>query len=360
MKRKFSLVVAILLALALVLAACGGSGGDAGSAAGGSSGGGKGQNDKVYEFDFNNLRSQNNAQSTDIILPWVQLVEEKTNGRVKINVHYNGALGKQDNIYHDLSNGLYDFAIMNTQAVEETENHLITVGDLPLIASGDIELDTKVITEYYNRHKDEVLKDVVVMAVATTPYYHLLSTVPLQKAEDLKGLTIRAGVESEAALYKDGGMVPVDIPPEERYDALHKGIIKAIGTAKYVAVDSRYYEVAKYMYTMPFKTFHQAALMNKASFESLPEDLQKIFTEELFPALADLMTKGNVKLEDQGHEQLAQLIDVTDFPAEEFEKLKAMAKSSEDAGIKNAEKRGLNGAQLVQEYKDIQKQLSGK
>ncbi|ARK29882.1 TRAP transporter substrate-binding protein [Halalkalibacter krulwichiae] len=315
-------------------------------------------NQEVYQFEFNNVSSSLSSTTKDVILPWVEMVEEKTDGRVKINVHHGGALGKIGTVYQDVSNGVYDMATMYSQSVEETENHLITVGDLPFIATNDIEIDSKVMTEFYNRHKDEVLNGVEVMGVTTGGLTNMLSSKPIETIEDFKGLTIRAGADSESAIYFDWGMTPVEVAPEERYDALQRGIITAMGTAKSVAVDSRYYEVVDYYYELPYKTMHVFAIVNENRFQSLPEDLQQLFREELFPAYQELKVRETIIQEDVYLEQLKDEINVSVFPEEELEKLKDITTSSEAAWIDNANKRGLDGEGLLEEYREIQKELA--
>jgi TRAP-type C4-dicarboxylate transport system substrate-binding protein len=222
-------------------------------------------------------------------------------------------------------------------------------------------VDTKVIQEYYKKYKDSVMQDIQVLTVWTAPITHIFSTVPIKSAKDLKDLKIRAGSQSESSIYKDWGMVPVEVAGAERYDALQKGIIDVAGTANMVGTQNHFYEVAPHYVEFPYKTMHAMLIMNKDSFNKLPDDLKEIFENDLIPAYAELSTKTNINDSKTAFEEIKEKVkgkgSVTTLPKEELEKLKEITTSAKEAWLKSAKDRGMDGEKMMKEYKEIQEKI---
>jgi TRAP-type C4-dicarboxylate transport system substrate-binding protein len=352
LKKRIFPLATILMSSALVLAACGGSSEETS---------GKTEKKEVYQLDFNNLNPAQSTITVNVMEPWVKMVEEKTDGRVKINLHHAGALGSIENLMDDIKGGVYDMAETYTQELEDTNNHALTVGDLPFTITNDLEVDTQVIQEYHETIKDEVLQDYKLLTLFTAPPSHIYSKEPIEKVEDFKGLKVRAGTATESSIYKDWGMVPVDVARSERYDALQKGIIDVLGTANFVGLQSHFQEVAPHHVELPYKTVHGMLIMNKDSWEKLPDDLKDIFEKELIPAYAELTNKTNTQEDKKALEEIKKGAEgkgsATTFPEAEVEKLKEKTTSAKEAWIKSAKSHGLDGEALIKKYEEIQEKV---
>src|SRR5690625_880791 len=62
--------------------------------------------DEVYEMDVNNWTSASHHYTKNVWDPWTKMVEEKTDGRVKVHVHQGSALGKSTTVYQDVRGGV--------------------------------------------------------------------------------------------------------------------------------------------------------------------------------------------------------------------------------------------------------------
>ena len=104
---------------------------------------------------------------------------------------------------------------------------------------------------------------------------------PVRRLEDLSGMKVRCLGGNAAKVLKALGAVPIVIPTGDTYDALRKGIVDGV----VAAWDSL--ETLKWGEILPYTTVSRYAavgapgfvVMNKAKWESLPPDLQKIIDE---------------------------------------------------------------------------------
>ena len=101
---------------------------------------------------------------------------------------------------------------------------------------------------------------------------------PVRRLEDLSGMKVRCLGGNAARVLKALGAVPIVIPTGDTYDALRKGIVDGV----IAAWDSL--ETLKWGEILPYTTVSYYAavgapgfvVMNKAKWDGLPPDLQKI------------------------------------------------------------------------------------
>ena len=359
MKKKFPYsVVLIILVLALIVTACGGSSGKEAQGSDGSTEKAENKAEKVYELNFNNFTSSAGAigQLTE---KWKTMVEEKSNGRIKVNLYHNAALGSATTLLKDVKNGVYDVGLLFSMYHQDSDAFPLTVGDLPFAASSDIVKNTKVMNEYYQKYKDIVVKDVVHMGLVTAAPSYIVSSKPIYKYEDLKGKKGKADGKSETYTYKEWGVVPVDVPLEEVYDSLSKGVIDLLLTSPSQARDQHFTEVAPYLVRVPYRVIQVMPIMNKDFYGSLPDDLKALFDNELNQDLLDLIINQNVIDAEKSLKDFAQLVEgrggIIELSAEDTHLIKSKAKAAWDAWVEDANKRGYPGEQMLNDYKEIAK-----
>jgi TRAP-type C4-dicarboxylate transport system substrate-binding protein len=217
--------------------------------------------------------SHKNAQITD---QWCKEVEKRTNGKVKVR-HYAGAtLTPPAQTYDSVVQGVVD--VGNTVLG-------YTMGKFPLSEVLDYPLGytsgyqaTKLSNAYYAKFKPKEFDDVKVM------YFHSQApglvhnrTRPISKLEDIKGLKMRT-FGSNAEFMKLLGGAPVAMPMGDAYDAISKGVADGL-MCPYEALEGwKLGEVVKYS-TQNYGTAYTAVFivaMNKAKWDSIPPDQQKI------------------------------------------------------------------------------------
>jgi TRAP-type mannitol/chloroaromatic compound transport system substrate-binding protein len=109
--------------------------------------------------------------------------------------------------------------------------------------------------------------------------YHIMLREPLTTNGDLQGRKIRA-TPTYFPLLKLLGASAVTLSPGEIYTALEKGVIDGTTWPSTSMINTRYYEVAKFMIRPTFGNSTIVILMNLAAFNKLDEGQRKILLDE--------------------------------------------------------------------------------
>jgi TRAP-type C4-dicarboxylate transport system substrate-binding protein len=119
----------------------------------------------------------------------------------------------------------------------------------------------------------------IAMPGSNTRGYHIMLREPLTANGDLQGRKIRA-TPTYFPLLKLLGASAVSLPPSEIYTSLEKGVIDGTTWPSTSMINTRYYEVAKFMVRPTFGNSTCLILMNLAAFNRLTEDQRKILLDE--------------------------------------------------------------------------------
>jgi TRAP-type C4-dicarboxylate transport system substrate-binding protein len=106
---------------------------------------------------------------------------------------------------------------------------------------------------------------------------------PVKTPFDLAGLKIAGGgFVAQEYFVKDLGMVPVQMPSSEMYQAVERGVVDAICYGPLMGTTGfRWYEVCKYVVDHPFdRPGNSASIINLKTFNSLPKNLQDLLIKE--------------------------------------------------------------------------------
>jgi len=207
---------------------------------------------------------------------WCKEVEKRTNGRVKVEYYAGQTLTKARQVYDGTVEGLSDLGF-SVLAYTRGRFPVMSAVDLPLgYPSGKVA--TTVINKVYNKFKPKELSDTQVMYLhAHGPGLVHTKGKAVEKMEDMKGLKFRAHGTS-ALVVKALGGTPVSKPMPETYQMLQKGVVDG-GVFPFEADKGwKLGEVTDYI-TAAFDAAYTTSffvVMNKAKWNSLPADVQKI------------------------------------------------------------------------------------
>lgn len=313
--------------------------------------------DKTYELDFNNWLASTSAIAVGAFEPWKELVEEKTDGRVKVNLYHGGVLGQSKTVLDDVRGGVYTVGYAVPSYWYDSAYFVLTIGELPF-AFEDNKTSSKVMSEFAQKYATDIFDKLGVkdMGVTTTDPYVIFGVKPIRIMADMKNKKIRVPGRTFVQMLKEWGAVPTPMPNEDTYTALERGTLDAAYYSPSGARGWKYNEVAPYMTMINTPVIVLNPIMNQQWFDSLPEDLQTLFDEELNPALIDLIvktyTEDVAKTVDAVKEGRGDVIELSD---EDRAPLIAATENDWDNWIKEADKRGLDGKQVMQDFKEIMK-----
>ncbi|MGJ3262843.1 MAG: TRAP transporter substrate-binding protein [Salinarimonas sp.] len=166
---------------------------------------------------------------------------------------------------------------------------------------------------------------------ATTPGLEsFVSKVPLEGVDDLQGLKLRAPEGLVQNVFAAAGAAPVNLPGSEVFTSLDKGVIDAADYTVFSTNQAQgLHDVAKHPV---YPGFHSLPLievsMNKATWDSMPADLQAILEVSVRDFARDMTAR--LALEDQKAVAEARAnpeITVHDWSDEERARFRAIAVS---------------------------------
>jgi TRAP-type transport system periplasmic protein len=354
-EKKWKLFLfAIVSLMVITLAACGGS--DKSSTESGNPDG-KASNDDVIELVVNSWFPSDADVPNNVWKPWEKYVEEKTEGRVKVTVHYNGALAASNEVLEGVKSGLFDVGDTIALYYEDSQLFPLTIGELPFAAGGDPDKAAEIMQEFSAEYIDEIWEGVVKVGVGSPPPNHAFSTKPIDNLNYMKGKTARASTELEALFVESMGGTPTQVSFEELYNSLDKGMIETFFTTKDVFAAMQLADVAPYYLEQPVKIAVGTALMNEDFFNALPKDLQTLFAEDINPKWEELF-KENARKVMERNDEVAKMAEeaggsVAKFSEKELLKFQQYAVPVWDQWVKNANEKGYPGDEMLERYIEI-------
>ena len=236
--------------------------------------------DKKPEFVWRVQTVHAPAETTKLVRPILTDIEKASGGRIKFELFSSGELMPDDQMLPGVLRGTVQ--MIHTIAANDAAPVDIAALDCwpPFQWEGPLEI----LNMYYNRGMREIYEEayeelgpVKVLGVSTTDPLHLLTTKPIYKYEDLKGLKISTD-KIVAPPFLDAGAVAVSVPVSEFYLSGKTGIVDALAwCGAKEAVANSWYEVYPYFLTNRIAGCTLTRWMvNKDAFEKLPQDLQDL------------------------------------------------------------------------------------
>lgn len=306
---------------------------------------------ETINLKFSSPWPPRHPQHTMLIEPWGKRISELTGGRVKVTLFPGQALGKAADHYDMAVKGICDIALTNPMYTP-ARFQLTSVFWLPFMVTSAEDTSVALWKTYDKYFREEYNEVKVLWLYVHAPGQIFTRKKAINTLEDLKGMKIRATNPHIQETLKMLGASPVFIPVPEVYNALERGVVD--GTAmpfeglwvfkQHEVVD---YAVVCNLYTMTFPI-----VMNKAKWESLPADVQKIMEDNI--GLETSRQAGIVydrTEESMKKKVLEHGVKVNELPAEDQAKMQLAGREIREAWAKQAESKGLPGNAVL---KDVQ------
>ncbi|HET6490596.1 MAG TPA: TRAP transporter substrate-binding protein DctP [Syntrophales bacterium] len=304
------------------------------------------------------------VQVVEGLAPFMKEVEARTKGRVKFTHYTSGQLGKQNDMLELLKSGVADMAYIGPSYF---------AGKMPL--SGVFELpqaypSSAVGSEAYWQlsvkgilAKEEWGKHNVypVLAMAYAPYEIFNSKKPGRVPADFKGMKLRTAGGTQDLTARAFGAVSIFKTPQELYESAQRGVVDGALFPVEAIASYKLQEVFKFATRGADVTgFVMAYAVNGKTWNSLPEDIKKIFLDvgleqtRKFGKAADRLSNDYYAQYEKAGMKVATLT-----PAERVAWAQATA-PVEKQWVDNLEKRGLPGKRVLAEYKKYMSSLKKK
>ncbi|MGB6606312.1 MAG: DctP family TRAP transporter solute-binding subunit [Atribacterota bacterium] len=214
-------------------------------------------------------------------LAMADYVKEKSDGKLIIDVHPQGALGAGNTLVENISLGTVDigtggpgllsrlepaWGLIAGQYVFKDAESMFAVLDGPI---GD-EIRDRLISK----------RDIRVLAIGYLGARHLTANKPIYEPEDLKGLKIRIpNIPLRNASFIAWGASPTPMALAEVYLALRQGVVDGQENPLPQIIAAKFYEVQKYLILTGHALNPEILLINEKKYQSLPEEYRNILLE---------------------------------------------------------------------------------
>ncbi len=236
---------------------------------------------------------------------WARAIEERSGGRVKIAFFPGGTLTKAELCYQGVKDGISDIG-MSCLAYTRGRFPLLEALDLP-VGYPDGAAATRIANELVAKYHPAEIDDTHLLYLHAHGPGVLASRKEVRNLDDLKGLKVRATGLSAKIVESLGGAA-VGMPQPETYEALQKGVVEATLCPVETLKGWKQGEVINYVVDTSAVGYTTAMFvtMNRKRWESLPDEIQEIFTATSAEWVARHGNAWNAA-DDEGRELVAEL-----------------------------------------------------
>lgn len=337
-KNNFSLLL-LLGVISIFLAACGNAEADS---------------SKKYELNFNYSASASSDFTKQVVEPWIKSVEEKSDGRLKVNPYSGAALGGLGSGYADIEASVYETGFIIPGLHTDSDMFPLTIGDIPFLLRTP-DLVPKVLNPFIEKYGMDISKEVTYLGVTSTDSYQLFGNSPLKSPADLKSQKVSDSVAGRINLLKNLGATPVSLSNADIYESLERGITDYASYTGVGAMGYKLDEVTDWMTKLDMTVTVMPFYINTAFLDSLPEDLRKLMVEDLGPEFNKLCTDMYTAMADKNigvyEDAVKKHKGGVYVPTEsEIQAWKMPIKDQMADWVKEANKRGYAGQEMMDYY----------
>lgn len=212
--------------------------------------------------------------------PWARKVEADSNGRIKVEIFPSMTLGgKPPELYRQLRDGAADIVWTLTGYTPGVFPR-VEVFELPGVHGGSAEATTLAIQDNFDKIAED-FKDIkpLLLHVNAGNAIHLVNGC-IDGVADLKGLKLRTPSRTGGWMISGWGAEPVGMPVPALPQALSKGVVDGAMIPFEIVPPLKVQELTKCSVTgvngSRFGTSVFMFAMNKARYDSLPDDLKAV------------------------------------------------------------------------------------
>lgn len=303
----------------------------------------------------------NRGARAETVTQFLAAIEEKSEGRIKIEQHWAQSLLTAPKMLEGVRNGVASIVTVSASYMPPEQLYGWRVGDLPVRnpdeVAGAMALYEVSTTNQQIKDEFDRLGVVLLLNYSVGPIQMVCKGEPIRTVADFEGRKVRAATDY-GQIYSKFGAIPVSLPLPKAYQALDSGLIDCSQAYGYVVESYKLHEVSD-SYTMLNGGTIQAngIFMNKRDFDALdPRDQEMIIAlgREYTQLGATAIRERNVtaaKLFAEGVD--GKKLTVVTLPTDELEKLEAESAPFIEAYIEDGKKLGMDGAEIVEAYKAL-------
>lgn len=294
--------------------------------------------DGIYHWRF--VHEENNGSIQDVYAKkFKEVLEEKSNGRVILDLYPVGQIGNATQQAELLQNGGVEFAIVSpgNTGTMIPENQLFS---LHFLFSEDMEKNKEIFKT--SKALNEMLsekyldKNIKVLSYWTEGTMEWTTNKPVNTPDKWKGVKFRVMPSPMiVASYEAYGSNPTPVPYMEVYSGLQLNMIEGQENPISAIEEMKFYEVQKYLTLASSSLYVTTTSVNPNFFNGLPEDMKQIVLETV-EELQDFSFEAQAELNGGALDKITQKsnIEVVKLTEEERELFRKASKSAYDRYVR--------------------------
>lgn len=281
MKKK-ALAMILALAATLSLAACSGGSGTGGSnSAGGAgnNGGGNAGGNPEFVLKIGHDQSESHPYE-NFAQAFKSYVEEKSNGRIQIDIFNSAVLGSETEMTESLRLGTLDFLVSTTSNSSSLIPEIGILGMPFLYRSTEHALavcNDADILAYWQDVVDNSGSNITLLNIAPSGWRNIYSTKAVASLDDIKGMNLRCQpAEIETNMWKTLGANPVTMTFGEIYTSFETNLIAAAENCSTSYYTNAHYEVAPYFVKTQHTIMIHPIMASTSTMDKLDDELKQV------------------------------------------------------------------------------------
>jgi tripartite ATP-independent transporter DctP family solute receptor len=213
------------------------------------------------------------------------LLDEKSNGKIHLDIYPYGQLGTSGQITELLQGGAIEFAF-------QSPGHLgsyipeVQVFSIHYLFPDDQAVIKKVLKEGKNTYnvlgKYYEKKDLKLLSIIPEGWQVWTTQKEIHSPKDFEGMKFRVMTSPMLVeAYKAYGANPTPMPYSEIYSALQLKMIEGQVQPYFATQEMKFYEVTKYLISAKQLMFICTVVANKDFYNGLPADLKQVVDESI-------------------------------------------------------------------------------
>lgn len=229
-----------------------------------------------------------------------RLVEERSDGRIKIEVYPGGQLGGHENVIQSIQAGALEMGRTQFGYLADAGLKKLAVFSLPFMFSGIEHAQATMFGEIGSQMIQEIKDNVGIIGLGylvTYPRHFFFSTKDVQSLKDVQGLRLRV---QPGALYVDmvqsfgASATPIDFG--ELYTALQTGVVDGAEQPLKGYVNNQFPEVAKYLTLTAHQIDPSVVMISPVVWNKLSDADKKLLQEAFVDA--EVYYRGIAEVEE--------------------------------------------------------------
>jgi TRAP-type C4-dicarboxylate transport system substrate-binding protein len=229
----------------------------------------------------------------EVLIPWLEAVNRDSQGTVDIKYFGGGVLGNAGNMYDSVLTGAADigWALLGSVPGKFVKSSVV---ELPF-GYDNGEIGATALWRVFA--KGLIASDfdqVKVFGFTAWPGAEIQTkSKKVMTLEDMKGLKLRAQGRWQAATVNAFNATPVNVPVDEVYQALDRGVIDGTWSSLVLTGQFRVDEIAHYFLEAPLNGGGGMLIMKKETFDALPPAAKAAFEKHSGEVLSRALGKSN-------------------------------------------------------------------